>query len=281
MEDLRTIKAPIFIVGMPRSGSTIFHRTMAAHPNVVTTTNHSRKAPTHPTLLRLIRRFRPNEKPGELGSMWDRFNHGDSDVMTASDLTPAARRFYRKVVQTHLDVYPGDVFMAKCPRLGLRMEFLKAIFPNARFIHLIRDGRGVCLSVLKRREGADGPNMWWDARPPNWRELEALDPITSIAHQWLEVVTHVRNVGAQLGSDYLEITYEHLIETPSDTLRIVGEFCALDCPAPQQAPLISSLKDQNSKWREAFSKDEVQRLNHVMAPLLQQYGYLGVRSEGP
>ena len=38
---------PIFIVGMPRSGSTIFHKIMHAHPEVITTTNVSRKAPAH------------------------------------------------------------------------------------------------------------------------------------------------------------------------------------------------------------------------------------------
>lgn len=277
MEDLMPNHPPIFIVGMPRSGSTIFHRIMAAHPHVVTTTNHSRKAPANPTLLRLIRRIPrvlPDEKPGELGSMWDRFNQGGSDVMNADDVTDAARRFYRNVVQTHLEVYPGDVFIAKCPRLGLRIEFLKAIFPNARFIHLIRDGRGVCLSVLRRREGADGRNTWWDARPQNWRDLEQLDPVSSIAHQWLEVVTHIRNAGAEIGGDYLEITYEHLIENPVETLRAVGEFCALDCPAPEQKPLIDSLQSQNDKWRKAYSENEINVLNRIMAPLLNHYGYL-------
>lgn len=270
----KALESPIFVIGMPRSGSTVFHKLMAAHPEIATTRRISRKAPASPTLLKLLLRMYGPNPPAELGSTWDRFLESPSGYMDAEQVTPTARRFYRKLVQTHLEVYPGRVFLAKCPRLGLRMQYLTAIFPEARFLHIIRDGRSVCRSVLTMREKHGGRNTWWDAKPEHWKDYQALPPVESVSRQWHDVIQTIHQAGASLGPDrFLEFRYEDFVESPSDLLTEVGRFCRIHTPDPAQQELMYSLENRNRPWSDTFTTDEITVMNEIMGPYLTQYGY--------
>jgi hypothetical protein len=87
----------------------------------------------------------------------------------------------------------------------LRIPQLVRWFPEARFIHIIRDGRDACLSQLNQDFGFD------DCLP--------------CAEAWREQVWWVRNIGAVLGPDrYREIRYEDLLAEPEKNLRTLSEF---------------------------------------------------------
>jgi hypothetical protein len=86
-----------------------------------------------------------------------------------------------------------------------RMHLINKIFPNAKFIHIIRDGRDVANSVLKLPWGPTD--------------------LIGAAEWWNEYIRLARSVGAVLGEDkYTEVKYEDLVQEPERELRRLCEF---------------------------------------------------------
>lgn len=270
------IDRPVFIVGMPRSGSTALHALLALHPEFATTTNVTRKFPAHFGLLRLASLLHREHKPGEAGSMWDQFVGPDSDVLVAGDITPRARAFYTRAVENVLRLYGKPRFLSKCPRNGLRIDFLAGIFPDARFIHLVRDGRAVCRSVLERRKNAGDLRGWWDAKPADWKTWATQDPVPSVAHQWLSVVEHVRVSGERLPADqFIEVRYEDFVADPDAFLEALCRFCGVSWPGGDaMATAARRIENRNDKWASAFAPEDVATLNEIMGPGLLRYNYV-------
>lgn len=269
------INRPVFIVGMPRSGSTAFHRVLSEHPDLATTTHVTRKAPTNYPLLKLISLVVRDHKPGEAGTMWDRYVRGDDDVLRAADVTPESRRYYTTAVANVLRLYHRSRFISKCPRNGMRMEFLREIFPDARFIHLIRDGRAVSRSVLEQRERSGDRMKWWDVRPIGWRQWENESPVAAVAHQWRSVVQFVHDVGQTMPSDqYMEIRYEDFTRDPVMLLGRVCSFMGVAWSDEAIRAASRSIESRNDKWEKSFSTDDVAVMNRIMGDALKTYGYL-------
>ncbi len=92
---------------------------------------------------------------------------------------------------------------------------IKRDFPDARIIHIIRDGRDVALSLDKRG---------W-SRPLPWDRANGL---LAAGLYWEWIVRKGRGFGSVLQSDYLEIMYEDLVREPAETLHRVGDFIEHD-----------------------------------------------------
>ena len=269
------INRPIFVVGMPRSGSTALHRVLSKHPDLATTTHVSRKIPTCYPLLKLISLFVRDHKPGEAGTMWDRYVTGDDDVLRAADVTPDKRRYYTRAVANVLRLYDRPRFVSKCPRNGMRMEFLRAIFPDALFIHLVRDGRAVCRSVLERRERAGDLNAWWDVRPIGWRQWEKESPVAAVAQQWRSVVEFVHDVGQTMPPEqYTEIRYEDFTRDPVELLGRLCAFIGVEWTYDGMREASRNIEDRNDKWEKTFTPGDIAVMNRIMVSPLKKYGYL-------
>jgi hypothetical protein len=271
---MTTIDRPVFIVGMPRSGSTAFHRVMARHPAFATTTHLTRKAPACYPALKLLSWFSHSHEPGEAGSMWDRFAGEDSDVMTGKEATPEARRYYTTAVSNVLRLYQKPRFLSKCPRNGMRMEFLRAIFPDARFIHLMRDGRAVCQSIMEQRRRSGSIDAWWDVKPAGWRQWEREPPVVAIAHQWDAVMTQMADTGRRMPAhQYLEVRYEDFAADPAAFIRKIAAFCEAPWADDGMAEAVKGIENRNDKWSKVFSTAEVAAMMAVMGATMKRYGY--------
>lgn len=75
------------------------------------------------------------------------------DMLTANHLTDEIKRTIRKRFKEYLELNGGEILLEKTPSNALRFEFVYNIFPNAKFIHLIRDGRRVAISARERWMG--------------------------------------------------------------------------------------------------------------------------------
>ena len=96
----------------------------------------------------------------------------------------------------------------KTPGYVTEVERIHSLFPNAQFIHIIRDARDVCISL--RKVGWHGPTVVHMAR--YWREQVAIGMAT----------------GRRLGnSNYLEVSYEALVTDVESTLRNICLFLAV------------------------------------------------------
>src|SRR5216684_9255536 len=121
----------------------------------------------------------------------------------------------------------------------LHVERVKHDIPNALFVHIIRDGRDIALSLKKM--GGFKP-LPWD------RELRGL---VATALYWEWMVQKGRTYGRQIPSDYLEIHYEDLVSDPHRTLKTLGQFLDHDLDYDRiLAAGLGRLRESNSSFRE-------------------------------
>lgn len=268
------VHKPIFLVSLPRSGSWVFYRKLAQHPELGWISKASRKAPASLLLSRLLRPLRGPDVPVEGSRIWRRFARAEDDALGAEDLTPADADWLRRMVATQLRLQHKTRFLSKYPRNGLRVAWLDAAFPDALFVHLVRDARAVVRSILDRREHHDGLERWWGSRPPGWRELALLPPAEQAAHQWRLCVEHTRGAARELGPGrYLEVRYEDFCDSPRETLEKTAAFCDLQWPAGVLDELVSDVRSQNFKWRERLSAEDASAVERIAGQLLAELGY--------
>lgn len=280
--DDRDPSAPLavfpFVVGCPRSGTTLLQAMLHAHPELAV-------PPESHFILRLARGF---------GDGW----HGSAKVGRFADLLFAGRRFAywrmprERVVALLEHEQPVDVAAAirllyaswseragkrryadKTPRYVTHIESLAALFDEARFIHLIRDGRDVALSLAESFD-----------RGPQTAAQAAL--------YWAARVGAGRSQGLALGPDrYLEIRYEALVSNPDETLRTVCEFIDLPFhvamlePRQRAAEIVTGYPDpgvhenlgqslaMRRDWRRAMPQRELRNFELFAAGLLAELSY--------
>jgi len=108
----------------------------------------------------------------------------------------------------------------KTPRYVRSIPTLHALWPEAKFVHLIRDGRDVCLSALEWRSGGELARRF-----ETWKT----DPVATAGIWWDWLVRLGREAGADLGPDlYREVRYESLVADPRGECERLCEF--LDIP---------------------------------------------------
>jgi hypothetical protein len=171
----------------------------------------------------------------------------------------------------------------KTPNYVRRMRTLHALWPRARFVHLIRDGRDVCMSVAHWPQGAnqaDKPGSF-----ATWIE----DPVSTTAFWWELNVRLGRQAGARLGPElYREIRYEPLVNRPAEQCAALCGFLGLpyDDAMPQyhedptkadpetdaghpRLPIATGLRD----WRSQMPAEDVERFEAAAGALLDELGY--------
>ena len=268
----RSVEKPIFIVGAPRSGTGIFYRTMAKHPDLAWISNITKKFPSSFFLTRIIMLFRDDHRPTEANNVWQKFTNERDESLGRDDVSPAARRYLRRVVCLNLRLFDKPRFLNKCPGNSVRVGFLKEIFPDARFIHLIRDGRAASYSILRSRLKHAG--SYWSVKPSGWQDLLQRPLVEACALQWKWVVEHVIQSARDLPADqYMEVKYEDFVARPSDILKTVGAKYNLVWQDHQLQTIVDNIDNRNFKWQENMSDEDKDRLKFLLGDFLSQLGY--------
>jgi len=269
---LPQVRKPIFILGSPRSGTGIFYRTMAQHPDLAWISNITKKMPASLLLTRILMLFRNDHRPTEANKIWSRFVSGDHESVSRDDVTPAARRFLHRVVGNNLRIFDKPRFLSKCPGNTVRIEFLHEIFPDAYFIHVVRDGRAVAYSIMRAREKHSGE--YWSTRPPGWRKLQQLPVLEACALQWKMIVEHALESAQNIPADqFIEVKYEYFMQHPSALMQHLGERLGLAWREEFIASLAAGLENRNYKWRQNLSTPQQEKLTALIGDLLERLGY--------
>lgn len=248
------LERPIFLIGCPRSGTSIAVELFALQPEVANLS--------------------------EAPEIWDPRGYEDFEAdhhWTAADVRPQdAARLHARFAY-HRRWHRKARFVNKYPRSSVRIDYLRAVFPDAVFVHVIRDGRAVAASMLqalgRRRRGQVRPDMPF-THPPNWRGLIRPDKAEQVALQWREVVNYILNKRVELGPAYHEIRYEELCENPRAVLGAAFGFAGLRADDEVLARLPERLDSQNYKWKQQMSLQQIETVNRIAAPLLKELGYL-------
>jgi hypothetical protein len=149
-------------------------------------------------------------------------------------------------------------------------------FPEAQFVHIIRDARDVALSLDKRQ---------W-TRPLPWDKKRSL---LAAGIYWEWIVRKGRSYGAALGPKYMEVHYEALVEQPEPTLKKIGEFLGHDLDYNRireksvgsvKKPLTSFKEDLKEgrftpvgRWKDKFPEDQLVWFERLVGDYLQELGY--------
>jgi hypothetical protein len=268
----KEIVRPIFIVGAPRSGTNIFYRTFAKNPDLAWISNITKKVPTSLWLTRIIMLFRNDHRPTEANNVWQKFVGQDDESLGQEDVTVAARKYLNKVIQNNLQIFGKPRFVSKCPGNSFRIEFLQTIFPDAIFIHLLRDGRAAAYSIMRSRLKHDG--NYWSVKPPGWQELLKLPLVDACGLQWKKTVEAILRSAKSLSPDrYMEVRYEDFVSRPAEIFQQVGEKCDLIWQDELLQTITVGMDNRNFKWRMEMSDEDQNTLNALLEKYLKQLGY--------
>lgn len=299
------VEQPIFFIGMPRSGTTIIFEAFAYHPDLAWPSVYTSRWPRWPQ-VEALRRLLDNRLFSLRGreSQYDRHVPGNRLLPRPTEAyefwnAHASADFARSYldegagepgVRTRLPAAVGRLmrwqgrqrFTAKLTGPP-RIRFLSDVFPDAIFVHLVRDGRAVVQSLLKvdfwRKKGGLESPFWTgkasDEIAQEW-QVAGRDPGMLAALQWRAVVRRARQESAALPKHrFHELRYEDFIAQPIDSMEAIQRACNLDISS-QIASHISRnapRRDLNQKFLKEFTPAYLAQLSALMQPELSLYGY--------
>jgi len=268
----KPVVRPIFVVGAPRSGTNIFYRTFAKHPDLAWISNITKKVPSSLWLTRFIMLFRDDHRPTEANNVWQKFAGNDDESLGQKDVTVGARKYLHSVLQNNLRIFNKPRFVNKCPGNSVRIEFLKEIFPDAIFIHIIRDGRATAYSIIRSRLGHSG--AYWSVKPPGWQALLKLPLVDACALQWKMTVEAILQSAKKLpGEQFMEIRYEEFVDRPAEVFKQIGERCGLVWQDALLQAITGGMDNRNFKWQTEMQDSDKKTLNVLLGDFLKQLGY--------
>jgi hypothetical protein len=290
------IDRPIFILGNIRSGTTITYNLVSLHPGVCWFSNHSSRYPAVygiPILHRLLDlgyfRRRQAQAVAENRRMYPGFNfvpwpeegdriyHEYSGFGQTTDgvenvLTDEMSRLLTGKIREHLELTGRRRFVSKQTANNRRIDLLDRLFPDARYVHVIRDGRAVANSTLRVPWWKD-MHLWWLGRTVREWEAGGGESAELAGINWKRTLTEIFRTRDRLGDRYTELRYEALTEDVRGSIRRVFEFCEMDCPEDYLALLPEQLPDMNRKWREQLTASQQTALRSAIGVFLSDLGY--------
>ena len=187
---------PIFIVGLPRTGTTLLERILGGHPLV--------------------------ENAGELDDLalqlrWcaNRFskNYLDAGLFRAASAVDFDELGRRYLDHSQWRANGKPFYTDKMPLNFLHVGFIARALPQARILHMVRNPMDTCFSNLKE--------LFTDAYPYSY----ALDELAAHYGRYRRLMAHWHQ---QLPGRILDVSYESLVTEPMPAARTILDFCGLE-----------------------------------------------------
>jgi hypothetical protein len=258
---------PIFVIGCPRSGTTLTVRLITRAPGTcwLGTEGHV---------------------------LWESFHHPrakgwESGALDASDIGSVERRYLAWAIPT---LAGRGRFVDKTPRNTLRLPYLDALFPRAQYVFVFRDGRAIVSSLYEEwpRAGripyrlpegfalqGTPARSWRFVLPSGWRELNGRPVEEACAHVYVACTEAMLAFRDGLPPErYVDLRYEDLLDDPTGELGRV--FGRLDLELPDT--LRSHARDMvrpapaTPPWTTRHAS-EIERVLPTIAPMLERTGY--------
>ena len=298
----------VFIVGSPRSGTTIMGELLDKHAHI--------------------------SQWYEPYFVWDRFfRTAPDDERSETDASPKVKKWIYANFENFKKKRKCAVLIDKSPRNSLKIPFILKLFPQPKFIHLLRDGRDVTLSIMKewlrRRNIVQNPRsrgrfnygeayqvistflsrqpfikdkfraFWfethghafnkkkhlnrlrwngeigWGPRFRGWERIyEQSSLLEFSAYQWLHCVQRIEadwNLIPQ--NDRLIVRYEDLIQRSRQKITDILDFLGLDGDQAFFQSLPELKADNYNKWKAEFSKEDLKKISPIITAQLKKLGY--------
>jgi len=244
LPQLREVSKPIFILGTGRSGTTILGKLLSIHPDV--NFLNEPKALWHAV-------YPYEDLIGSYSRGQARYRLGEEDV------TPGIDRAVHRIYGYCLAITGSQRIVDKYPEMLFRVAFVRALFPDAKLIFLVRNGWDAARSITgwssdEGKQKGQEVHDWWGADRRKWhllvRDVIAADPAfagiyeqvtTGTRHEDMAAVEWIATMreGLRLMQslpDLLHcVRFEELTAHPAQSLADLSAFCEL----PEDATLLS------------------------------------------
>ena len=271
MPKTSTGRPPFFIIGVPRSGTTLLSVMLGNHPEVYVG-GDSVGMP----LARLYRRYlrgkcasNANEAAAFLQKLLARSYKGRLQRLTEGVVWDAGseslQEYFSRAVCAFVEKRGKKMWGDKTPELNFQLEKIIQLFPDAKFIHLLRDPRPNAWSLHKRQ----------------------LYPLPLAAQYWREINSMACAQRNLLGPDrFMVLRYEDLLQNPRDSMEKVCSFLKL--------PFVEEMLDPGKNastlsanayvkpnldvtrldaWKEKMSSSQIRKVECIVADLMLELGY--------
>jgi len=284
------MRPPIILLGAARSGTKFLRDVIGESANVA-------------------------RVPYDTSYIWRRGNEARADdAFTQADVNGEVRDFAPKQLRriAGLTEHDDRHLLEKTVGNTLRVSFVDEIFPDARFVHLVRDGRAVTESAMRLWQappdwsalfrklrgmpfsnlgyalwfvrnligglftGRGGGKVWGPRYPGIDEDIAAGLSLEEVcARQWTESVAHARRQLAELPPERsYTVRYEDLINDDT-ALEGLLDFLSLDDREVVRASFRQKAVGENmDKWRAKLEPDQIARITEIATPELRHFGYL-------
>lgn len=275
------IKNPIFVIGVPRSGNTVFSRMLGLHKDLAWFSQYSTvRIPGSAFLDKILRRLLGttyNKKVSwidkfkpllmEANQIWGKYSPGKFMYQSEKDVTYEASQYFRSVIKKELNKQGKSRILIKNPGISVRIRFFNKIFPNSIFIHIIRDGRAVTHSIISK-------HISKNIGPQYYNFSADLEFIRTIAQRWVYIIQILDENKFVLNNRYKEIKYEDFTKNPVNILKEIVDYCDLKWYKKYENLLPSSLPNYNYKWKKDLNNKEVNIIFNVQYKMLSKLNYI-------
>jgi len=254
----------VFLCGFPSSGTDLLKNIVNAHSRVVI----GGESPLLPSLASKYSAVVERQRFPKLLSdllridIYKNFTNRDFPA----DVYSSQKHRFADLYASLLTTQPADWVGNKTPQNSERIRELSHLFPDARFLLIVRDIRDVAMSWKKKW----GKSMLLCAHKWNARMLRCLHDLESIGEQrylilkYEDLLRETEEVGREI-CDFLEIEFEaNLLSFHESVEDIVpGKI-------NYGKPIIS---ENFEKWRHSLTPNEIRRIEQISFPAMSRFGY--------
>jgi hypothetical protein len=278
----------VFLFGCPRSGTSLLNRMVAAHPQIAM----AKRMP------KLVQKFEDRDGLTADGMVAPEFIHAllERGRFGRTRLTPNMRQDLDSLLNSRRGVSYPDLISrifdrvaedrgkplagTKTNKLVPSIRTAHQLWPDAKFVHIIRDGRDLCLSAIQWRRAPTLAEHY-----ATWNQ----DAVSTAALWWEWNVRMVCEAGSSLASgSYYEIRYESFVAHPADECAALCDF--LGVPFDEAMLRFNEGKERTEPglsakhawlpptpglrdWRTQMRAEDIERFEAVAGDLLSELGY--------
>jgi hypothetical protein len=269
---------PVFVIGVPRSGTTWVWRMLESHPAAGGLLETYMFDATWGLAALLKRLPEPGAEtqvpepgaetpvPAGLGRLFDREE-------LIGEIREIGARWLR------LGAPDARFVIEKSPWHLRQARLLAEVFPEARFVNVLRDGRDVTVSLISARRS------WSDVGPSDAREV-----VEEVARLWRDAHILAGRAREAAGDRLLEVRYERLLADPAAGCRRLFGHCGMPAddalietvvegtafnriPEQERGEGMSARKGRSGEWRERFGLLDAFRFDRIAGTTLARTGY--------
>ena len=260
---------PILIIGAPGSGTTLLFQTLCSHRDLAYITHnmlragilrHGRIVGDRRKALLILQNLIHRDPASNLplgDALWVKYFR-DYNYMAENDYSEEMAAYFRKKVLQVQNLWGRPRFVDKTLVNCFRVRLLNLIFPDAKFIHIIRDGRAVAFSILNKIEIAgDRFALFYigfkDILGDKYQYERS--ELYNYGLAWAEFVRKGREASVAAQGRYYEVRYENLVTEPHKELRKIVDFCELNWYSEfeQKIPYTQNMSE---KWKHKANNEQ-------------------------